>query len=91
MTIYINIPSRIKPANSHVVLRDASELFRGILKVNRKSGLPELEVRTNKFKDGWFGHNSEEVVIAKVRKDNSATDSVDGGFIGTVEDVEWAT
>ncbi|KAF4627581.1 hypothetical protein G7Y89_g10575 [Cudoniella acicularis] len=75
---------------AHMALRDALELFREVLRVNRKSELEELEIRAIKFKDGWFGDNYEDTDIAKVRRDESATrtDSVDSGLIGTFEEVE---
>jgi hypothetical protein len=67
-------------------------LFREVLRVNRNSKLEKVEVRAIDYKDGWFGHNYEDVIIAKVVRDkeSSVNGSGDIGVIGTIEEVEQA-
>ena len=90
MTLYIRVPAGIKQANAHIVLRDALELFHEVLKVNVKSNLDHLEVKAIKYVDGWFGHDTEDVVTATVTRliSADAMKSVNKGLRGTVEQRE---
>jgi len=80
----------IKQANAHIVLRDALVLFHEVLRVNGKSNLESLEVRAIKYMSGWFGHDTEDVITAKVTRLKSTveTNSVDRGLSGTVKQSE---
>jgi hypothetical protein len=90
LTLYIRIPVGIKQAIAHIVLRDALELFHEVLRVNGKSNLENLEVRAIKYMDGWFGHDTEDVITAKVTRQSSvaATHAVNRGLMGTVKQVK---
>jgi hypothetical protein len=90
LTLYIRVPAGIKQANAHVVLRDALELFHEVLRVNAESNLDYLEVKAIKYMDGWFGHDTEDVITATVTRSMSGdiTNSVDKGLTGTVVQTE---
>ncbi len=49
LTIKIKIPPEMKQANVHIVLKEALELFREVLKINKRSKLKDLEIRAIEY------------------------------------------
>jgi hypothetical protein len=68
-------------------LRDALEFFDEVLRVNGKSKLENLEGKAIKYMDGWFGHDTQDVVTAKIARSRTVgtTNSLNKMLIGTVQ------